>query len=179
MTIVCLLTEEGQGWESFKAKKNQGTTKHLISTTTNKQPTTTKQTNNQTNNKKQRPGPNRTEKETNRQAKAQEPIKVMMKIQLGKKYNIASLNIRGTMKLGLRDEVENWMRRKQIMILGLQETRSKQNTRESRKEYTWFFSGEGGRDEWTAGVGFVINNKFLQYIQDIEPINDRLIYILH
>ena len=29
----------------------------------------------------------------------------------------------------------------------------------------------------TAGVGVVINNKFMQYVEDIEPNNDRLMYI--
>ena len=42
--------------------------------------------------------------------------------------------------------------------------------------YTWVFSGEGGRTEYTAGVGMVISNKFMQYIEDIEPINDRIMY---
>ena len=96
-------------------------------------------------------------------AKAQEPIKIRMKLQQGRKFNIATLNIRGTKKAGVRDEVEQWMKRKDIMILGLQEKHSKQNTRETRKQYTWFFSGEGGRQEWTAGVAYVINNKFMQY----------------
>ena len=100
-----------------------------------------------------------------------------MKLQQGRKFNIATLNIRGTKKAGVRDEVEQWMKKRDIMILGLQETHCKQNTRETRKQYTWFFSGEGGRPEWTAGVAYVINNKFMQYIADIEPIDDRLIYI--
>ena len=44
------------------------------------------------------------------------------------------------------------------------------------KNYTWSCSGEGGRKEYTAGVGMVISNKFMQYIEDIVPINDRLMY---
>ena len=68
------------------------------------------------------------------------------------------------------------MSEKEIDILCLQETRNNQNSRESRKSYTWFFSGEGGREEYTAGVGMVINNNFLKYIEDIEPVNDRLMY---
>ena len=39
------------------------------------------------------------------------------------------------------------------------------------------FSGDGGRKEYTAGVGIVIHNSFLQYIEDIEPSDDRLMYI--
>ena len=98
-----------------------------------------------------------------------------MKLQLGRKYKIATLNIRGTKKPGVRDEVEKWMIKHNIMILGLTETRGNQNTRETRKQYTWFFSGEGGRSEYTAGVAIVIQNKFIQYVDDIEPIDYRLI----
>ena len=46
------------------------------------------------------------------------------------------------------------------------------------KTHTWFFSGEGGRKEYTVGVGMIISNKFMQYIEDIEPINDRLMYAI-
>ncbi len=56
----------------------------------------------------------------------------------------------------------------------IQETRIKHNTKEARKEYTWYFSGENGRETYTAGVGMIINNKYIQHIDDIEPINDRL-----
>ena len=38
-----------------------------------------------------------------------------------------------------------------------------------------FVSGERGRKEYTAGVGMVISNEFMQYAKDIEPINDRLV----
>ena len=70
------------------------------------------------------------------------------------------------------------MTRKNIRILCLQETRCRENIRESRKNYTWFFSGEGGNTTtYTPGVGLVMHNSFLQYIEDIEPINDRLMYI--
>ena len=66
--------------------------------------------------------------------------------------------------------------RQEIDILCLQETRNNQNSRESMNNSTWFFSGEGGRKEYTAGVGMIISNKFMQYIEDIEPIDDRLMY---
>ena len=69
------------------------------------------------------------------------------------------------------------MKEKYIDILTLTETRNNQNSKESRKQYTWFFSGEGGREEYTAGVGIVINNKLIQYLEDAEPITDRLAYI--
>ena len=54
------------------------------------------------------------------------------------------------------------------MITGLQETRNQQNSREARKQYTWYFSWENGREGYTAGVGIVIDNKATQYISDIE-----------
>jgi exonuclease III len=111
------------------------------------------------------------------QAKAQEPIKLRMKIMLGKTIKFATLSVRGIKKPGAREEIEYWMTEKEIDILCLQETRNNQNSRESRKSYTWFFSGEGGRQEYTAGVGMVINNNFLKYIEDIEPVNDRLMFV--
>ena len=51
------------------------------------------------------------------------------------------------------------------------------NIRETRRSYTWFFSGEGGRKEHTGGVAIVVHNSYLQYIEDIEPITDRIMYI--
>ncbi len=111
-------------------------------------------------------------------AKAQEPKQRKgMKLRLGVERKISTINIRGVKKPGIRDEVEKWMKKNGIMIAGIQETRSNINSRETRKEYTWFFSGEGGREKYTAGVGLVIGNKFLQFIEDIEPIDDRLMYI--
>ena len=45
-------------------------------------------------------------KEEEEPAKAREPIKLRMKMTLGKTYRIATLNIRSTKKPGVRDEVE-------------------------------------------------------------------------
>ena len=110
-------------------------------------------------------------------AKAHEPTELRMKILLGATYKIASFNIRGTHKSGVRDETEKWMKKDSINTLGLQETRANQNTRETRKQYTWFSSSERGRKEQTHGVGVIIHNSFMQYIEDIELIDDRLMYI--
>jgi len=116
---------------------------------------------------------------TETQATAQEPkTRGKIRLRLGTKLGIGSLNIRGVKKTGVREEVEQWMKSKNLAITGMQETRNKQNSRETRKQYTWFFSGEGGREEYTAGVGAVISNKYLKYIEDIEPITDRLMYII-
>ena len=58
-------------------------------------------------------------------ASAQEPH-TRSKIELGKPVHIATLNVRGTNKMGKREEVEDWMKAKNISILALQETKSPQ-----------------------------------------------------
>ena len=69
--------------------------------------------------------------------------------------------------------MDSYMKQKQIKILGLQETRIGTNTKLTRKEFTWFFSGEiKWQDNFTAGVGFIISNEFVQYITDLEPVSD-------
>ena len=64
---------------------------------------------------------------------------------LGKTTKFTTLNIRGIRKPRVREEIDSWMSEKQIHILCLQETRNNQNSRETMKNYTWFFSGAGGR----------------------------------
>ena len=60
-------------------------------------------------------------------------------------------------------------------MLAIQETHVGTNSKETHKEHTWYFSGEvRSREGYTAGVGFVIENRFLQYVEDVEPVNDRL-----
>ncbi len=83
------------------------------------------------------------------------------------------------MRQGKREEVETWMKKHNIAILMLQETHSANNSREARGNYTWYFSGEKKLEgvNWVAGVGIVIENKYIQYISDIEPISDRIIRI--
>ena len=63
-----------------------------------------------------------------------------VQIQQGKEIRIATLNIRGTNKLGKREEVEDWMKSNNISILALQETKSPHSKRETRKDYVWYFS---------------------------------------
>ena len=36
---------------------------------------------------------------------------------------------------------------------------------------------EGGRKDYTGGVAIIVDNSYLQYVEDIEPISDRLMYI--
>ena len=117
-------------------------------------------------------------KRNNTRATAQEPQNTKPKI--GSTWKMATINVRGMITAGKREEIEKWMKENNIVIAVIQETRIKHNTREARKNYTWYFSGEQGRqqkDGYTAGVGIVISNKQTQHIKDIEPISDRLMYI--
>ena len=62
-------------------------------------------------------------------------------------------------------------------ILAIQETHIDQDIEERRTKYQWFFSGKNKTTKsqiFEAGVGFVINTTFMKYVQDIEPISDRV-----
>ncbi len=116
------------------------------------------------------------DRKTNRgKAKAQEPKE---KMKYGKRYRIATLNVHGMKRIGKREEVEEWMKRKGIHILVIQETATDKDSREMRGEYTWYFSGEKKTLQgWTYGVGVIINNEIVKNIDDIIPITDRLIVL--
>ena len=61
-------------------------------------------------------------------------------------------------KNGAREEIETWMKKEDIKILAIQETRTDTNSREARGAYTWYLSGEYKTKQdqtYTAGVGFV------------------------
>ncbi len=90
---------------------------------------------------------------------------------------MATLNVDGMLRQGKREEVEAWMKKNDIAILFLQETHSAWDSREARGNYTWYFSGEKKllEEQWTAGVGVVIENKHIQHVEDVEPMNDRMI----
>ena len=110
-----------------------------------------------------------------RRATAQEPQARGSKLTYGTEIWIATLNMRGSMKSGKREEIEIWMKERQIAVLAIQETHVGTNSKETHKEHTWYFSGEvRSREGYTAGVGFVIENRFLQYVEDVEPVNDKL-----
>ena len=74
--------------------------------------------------------------------------------------------------------LDQWKKENEIMVLALQETRIEQNQKEARGAYTWYMSGETKQKEignYTAGVGFVIDNNFAKYVEDIIPHTDRII----
>ena len=63
------------------------------------------------------------------------------------------------------------------MICGIQETQARQNQKEVRNDYTWYFSSEPYVDEQPHGVGFIINKNFAKYVYKVVPIDDRIAYI--
>ena len=109
----------------------------------------------------------------------------ILKWEYNKEIKAGSLNIKGIMKPGKREEIEIYMRENDINILLIQETFVNTTCIETRKNYTFYFSGDGNRsntkgevDKYTpAGVGIVINNELRNYIEDIDPINDRIMSI--
>ena len=77
------------------------------------------------------------------------------------------------------------MKKNKIQILAIQETKINTSCMEQRKNYTFYFSGneklKNSKGEISknthAGVGIIINNELLNYTEDIEPINDRIMSI--
>ena len=49
----------------------------------------------------------------------------------------------------------------------------KQNVKEVRHEFTWFFSGENQQRDYLYGVGVVIKNNMLKYVHNVIPCSDR------
>lgn len=89
---------------------------------------------------------------------------------------IASINIQTIKEAGKRKDIEQWVKRTGINIVALQETKANNNSKETRKEYTWFFGGDQTKTHTDYGMGF-IRNDWLQHIEDIEPIDDRIMLI--
>ena len=85
---------------------------------------------------------------------------------------IATLNTRGMKKTGFREEVDIWMKDEGINILMLQEAHIETSHRETRKDTTWYFSGEEGHVN--AGVAMVIDNDYKQYVRAVKPVNPRI-----
>ena len=83
------------------------------------------------------------------------------RIKYGALTRLATHNICTALAAGKREMIEIWMKEKDVMLLGIQETRIKTNTKESRKEFTWFFSGESRTQDHCHGVGLVVHNSFL------------------
>lgn len=79
------------------------------------------------------------------------------KIKYGHTWRCATIKLHGLMRADRKEEIEIWMKSKNIDIAVIQETRTPTDTRETRKNYIWYFSGSnrtlGG---YTDGAAIVI-----------------------
>ena len=74
--------------------------------------------------------------------------------------------------------IELWMKENEIDIACIQEAHIETKQRETRKEYTWFMSGEkNARGVEHAGVGITIRSKWQNLTEDISPINSRIMHM--
>ena len=62
-------------------------------------------------------------------------------LELAKKYRVATLNVRGLIRGGKREQIEIWAKKHDIDILLVQETHINQTAMEKHGEYTLFLSG--------------------------------------
>ena len=86
---------------------------------------------------------------------------------------IATLNMRGLAKPGKWYEVEDWMSRKKIDILLLQETKMDRTQEVVRSRYTWLLSGNDEGNFTHYGVGIVFKNELRGRIIDKQGGGDR------
>ena len=108
-----------------------------------------------------------------------------MGLEYNKPITFGTFNCKGMMKSGRREEIEHYMKTKGIQIMALQETYINYTSMEKRKNYTFYFSGNPRNKntkgevhhDTNAGVGIVINNELANYVTDIEPIDERLMYM--
>ena len=97
------------------------------------------------------------------------------KIPQGTDIKIATAIVRGLKQPGKREEIERWMTQNTVDIMGIQETHCAANSKEKRREYSWYLNGteEGNRE--FAGVGIIINNKWGKYVKDVIPHSHRIV----
>ena len=71
------------------------------------------------------------------------------------------------------------MGKRNIQIAGMQETHQTINSVENRENYKCFYAGETNGEEGSryVGVAFIVHNALLNYIKDIETINNRMIVL--
>ena len=114
---------------------------------------------------------------------AQEPDRKNMinkgtrKLTYASRWKIATINVKSIKQDGQREMVEQWMKKHDIFIASIQETKIEHNQKEVRSQYTWFFSGEQrtcAEGRFEAGVAIVIANKIMNMVQDVQPVSDRI-----
>ena len=100
----------------------------------------------------------------------------MPRVRSGDKMVMATLNIQGMKEVMKREEVEEWMVRRGVDVLALQETHIPETKVEVRNKFTWYFSGKAppGEKAIVEGVALVIKNDWRNYIADVQPVNERI-----
>ena len=97
------------------------------------------------------------------------------RIELNETIKVATLNVRGLKMFGKRQDIEHHMKHKGIDILTMQETHIGEDSRETRTNYSWYFSGgTSGLKTIYHGVGIIIRTGLRNYVLDIETVNERL-----
>ena len=106
---------------------------------------------------------------------AQEPAKQRTpQLQYGRELRVATLNIRGLKHTGKREEVEKLMNQNATDIMCLQETHTAMNSKEKRKDYTWYLNGAEDTNREYAGMAFVVKNEINKYVDSVIPHSNRL-----
>ena len=101
-----------------------------------------------------------------------------IRIKYGPEYlNLLNLNTQGLKRIEKRTLIEQYMKTWKIDFAVITETHINTNHVEIRKEFTWYFSGGDTKEHHFAGVAIVIRNKWKNSVEDIQPINERIIYI--
>ena len=110
---------------------------------------------------------------------AQEPQTSNIKLEWNTDIKMATLNVQGMFRVAKREEVEAWMEKRGVDILALQETHIPTSHKEKRSKHTWYFSGGEEQDNKGihAGVAIVIRNELRNYIVQVAPVSDRIMYI--
>ena len=76
-----------------------------------------------------------------------------------------------------RTLIEKYMKEHGIDIGILTETHINTNSKETKQKYTYYFSGGDTKEHHFAGVAVVSRNELRNYIEDIQPINERIMII--
>ena len=95
------------------------------------------------------------------------------KLTACRQIRIATINVRGLKQPGKREEIERWMKKESIDITILQETHTGGNSKEKRKDYTWYLNGTEGAVREYAGMAIIHHNHLGKYIEDIIPHDHR------
>jgi exonuclease III len=128
-----------------------------------------------------------------------------------KKFKMATLNVRGLIKEGKRQQLERWAQKRNLKIVLLQETHINHNstinskninqeTSDAGGDWHWFYSSsvlpkdreiveklkknnrrptvkQASKAREYGGVGCMIHNSIRHLIEDVKPVNGRLMVI--